>query len=112
MADRELVTLPNKDLWRGYVYEEAITPAEVAQAIAEEKTNPVNKTMAEMHAAAKGASVLTCTRCGLQGNDVWMRNHLTTRHRMAMNPVPVAEIAVAQAIQAQAELNEAKKEAE
>lgn|SRR5574342_643825 len=109
---RELIQLPNKDLWRGYVYEEAITPENVAKELKAEISDPMNRAMAAIHANAKGAVELSCNWCGLQGNDAWMREHLKTRHKTVVFGLPDAAIAVADASNARAELAKAKAEKE
>ena len=89
----ELIQLPNKDLWRGHVRNPKVAPE--TDVVAEEEQNPLNRAMANVLKASKGASTLTCLWCGMQFDEKGMREHLKERHQSVLNPATNAELALA-----------------
>ena len=107
MTDRELIQLPNGDLWRGYRDEpSAIAIAEIAEVITEEAADPVNRAMANILKAAKGSRNLSCLWCGQQFDERAMRAHLKTAHATAigLDRPSDAQVLVAQLKETQTEL--------
>lgn len=106
MSEQKLNQLPNRDLWRGHTRE----PRKVD--VVQEDLDPMNRAMALIVSAAKGAKLLTCIWCGQQGNDAWIRGHLRAQHKSVVEPQDkmqaAAQIAVAEAQSARAELTAAK----
>lgn len=90
MAHNELIQLPNKDLWRGYV--DAPAASLDTEVILQEQMDPVNKAMANILLSSKGASTLTCVWCGQQGQEKWMRAHIKELHKANLNPATDAQV--------------------
>lgn len=90
---RELIQLPNKDLWRGYEHKEATATA--VEVVPPTDLTPMDRAMLAVTAAAKGAKFLSCLWCGQQFNDSGMREHLLKNHKSIVDPAPDAAIALA-----------------
>lgn len=91
---RELVQLPNKDLWRGHTYK--------AKGESNIDTTPDPRPFAKIDAAmaailqhASGNPSLTCLWCGTQGDSKEMREHLKTSHPSIVEPPTNEQIAAA-----------------
>lgn len=89
--------LPNKDLWRGCVIADPAVPAADAEVYPETAQNPVNRAMAQILKASAGARELTCTWCGMQSDEKFMRKHITESHAAALNPPTAADAAMSMA---------------
>lgn len=101
---RELVQLPNKDLWRGRTSTPADVPPPVSDAVeVSSAVNPVDKAMAAILAFSAGANQLNCVWCGLQGDEQFMRAHLKKDHKSVVEPAQDAAVALYDAAQARAE---------
>jgi hypothetical protein len=110
---RELVQLPNKDLWRGRTFDPTKDiPAEVQQVedTPAPSVAPIDKAMAAILAFSAGKAQLDCVWCGLQGDEKFMRAHLKKDHKSVVEPAVDAAIAVADAQQARDALAAATKE--
>lgn len=109
---RELIQLPNKDLWRGRMPTDADVPSVMPTTIeaVPVSANPVDKAMAAILAFSAGAVQLSCVWCGLQGDEAFMRAHLKKDHKSVVEPAVDAAVAVADAQQARDALAAATKE--
>lgn len=94
MSEKELIQLPNKDLWRGR--QEDVVPQDNLEGVPSTPA-PIDSAMASILLASKGASVLTCTRCGQQYNESSMREHLRQAHPSWINPPSTEELVLAAA---------------
>jgi len=102
---RELVQLPNKDLWRGRAQDSDLPPVPViAAADVAVVANPVDKAMAAILAFSAGAQELSCVWCGLQGDEAFMRAHLKKDHKSVVEPAADAAVALVDAQIARDEL--------
>lgn len=90
---RELIQLPNKDLWRGYNPDDASANIDV-EVVPETAQNPVNRAMAAILRKAQNG-VLTCIWCGLQGDERYMRQHVKESHKSVIEPSTASEAALA-----------------
>ena len=95
MTVRELVQLPNKDLWRGHTREPVVEETEFSQIVAEEEQDPLNRAMAKVLASSQGAQTLTCVWCGYQSAEQPMRDHIRSSHKAVVEPVNAAAVALA-----------------
>lgn len=107
--NRELTSLPNGDLWRGYrdtLSEVAMSETEIVSL---ENQDPVNKAMAAILLTSKGAHELTCNWCGSQSNEKNMREHLKVNHASAigLDKASDAQVLFTQLTEAKAALTEA-----
>lgn len=99
--DRPFIQLPNKDLWRGCVIQEPTIPAPDAEVVSEASQNPINRAMALLLKQAAGARELTCTWCGQQSDEKYMRKHLEDQHKSLLFPVSGSDAAMAVVAQQQ-----------
>lgn len=108
---RELTQLPNGDLWRGYATAPTAIALTESEVVSLESQDPVNKAMASMLIAAKGAKELTCLWCGHQADEKNIRNHVKTNHAAAigLDKASDAQALVAQLAETKAALAEATK---
>ena len=99
MTQLELIQLPNKDLWRGRRPVDADVPVQGVEAASATQApiSLIDKAMAAILTFSAGASELSCLWCGLQGDSVFMRNHLKAQHKSVVEPARDAEIALADA---------------
>ena len=89
--EKQLIVLPNKDLWRGHERKPKNTD-NVVFAEGVEKPAKIDEVMASILKASAGAKELSCIYCGLQFETVGMREHLKKEHRSAIEPPTEAEI--------------------
>lgn len=106
--------LPNGDLWRGYrdtLSEVAMSETEIVSL---ESQDPVNKAMASILKAAKGAKELSCLWCGHQADERATRAHIKTNHAISigLDKPSDAQVLVAQLAETKAALTEATKQSE
>ena len=103
---RELVPLPNKDLWRGRALDpEPTTPTPVQQVAEVAQPHPLDKAVAACLTFSAGAPQTTCVWCGLQFNVITqLRDHLKANHKSIVEPAVDAAVALADAQIARDEL--------
>lgn len=93
-VERELIQLPNKDLWRGY-HPEVEKPDNVDGLPTEPAK--IDSAMAQILKSSAGASTLTCIWCGQQADSATMREHLRQLHPSKVSPPSEGEMALAAA---------------
>lgn len=85
VSNRELVQLPNGDLWRGHdrnlTREDNVDKTNAPRPFAK-----IDEAMSAILKNAKGHRDLTCLWCGLQSGDKEMREHLKKDHASVVNP--------------------------
>ena len=107
MTERQLLLLPNKDLWRGSVRHE---PTAVDITVIEDgvELTPLDKAFQAITTAAEGGP-LNCLWCGQQFVELDMRAHLIKNHGSVVNPITGPEAAMHTAAEAQQALEVSKE---
>jgi hypothetical protein len=106
MTERQLVPLPNKDLWRGHTRVEKTEATSIAVTVVE-KLSPLDQAFKDVVESAKGGP-LNCLWCGQQFSWLAMREHLDKNHATVTHPMADAEVALHQAAANQTEAAKAE----
>lgn len=107
MTERQLLLLPNKDLWRGSVRFEPVEVVDTTVVSDGVELTPLDKAFNAIVTAAAGGP-LNCLWCGQQFTELDMRSHLIKNHASVTNPITGPEAAMHTAAQAQQALEVSK----
>lgn len=96
MIERQLLQLPNKDLWRGSVRVEEVVeviPVPVTVVSTVPELSSLDKAFNQVVLSAAGGP-LNCLWCGQQFAETVLRGHLDKNHPSVSHPMNDAEVAM------------------
>lgn len=96
MTERQLLLLPNKDLWRGSQRFDNEDVRDTTEIDSDTTLSPLDKAFAKVLASANGGP-LNCLWCGQQFTDANLRAHLDKFHPSVTHPMGDTEVALHQA---------------